>query len=291
MLELAVVGQLLDVLAQLKKINITHFSPQCSVRVHQLNNHPDIFDGHAYDCYELIMLVGGKGNRCIGDVISISVNKELILIPPFVSHVWDTNSTAEYAIVVLFSSDFMDSNIPEQAELMTWLSTLRQGVSLSLADPQHDQIYIEPLTKIKKSLPFERVLILLSVIHQFFCDCQLDADDRIVQPQAKLAHLTEFLQGEENKSLTSCAEALNMSDSTLKRWLKNDFDTTFTELYCQLRLKEAQKLLVRTGIPVNVVAEQSGFNSVRAFNEAFKKHLQVTPVVYRSQYKWRTVRR
>nr|WP_303047978.1 helix-turn-helix transcriptional regulator [Vibrio ostreicida] len=174
---------------------------------------------------------------------------------------------------------------------MTWLSTLRQGVSLSLADPQHDQIYIEPLTKIKKSLPFERVLILLSVIHQFFCDCQLDADDRIVQPQAKLAHLTEFLQGEENKSLTSCAEALNMSDSTLKRWLKNDFDTTFTELYCQLRLKEAQKLLVRTGIPVNVVAEQSGFNSVRAFNEAFKKHLQVTPVVYRSQYKWRTVRR
>ncbi|MCG7498313.1 AraC family transcriptional regulator [Vibrio sp. Of7-15] len=274
----------------MSKVQLIRFSPNHSVRVHHLQNRPPIFDWHAHDCYELIMLIGSSGTRFIGNDVSESKTNELILIPPLVSHTWDTESQAEDVVVVLFSHEFLNSSVPEFSQLFDWLRGLRQNVSLNLEHNLHEHAYINPLRKLKDSPPLERVIILLSLLSQLQSDCRENSAIIDHAPQSKISKLMAYLEGNNEKSLTHCAETMNMSTSTLKRWLKKDVNTTFTELYRHTRLKKAQNLLACTQVTIPIVAEQSGFSSVRAFNEAFKATFNTTPVKYRAQYKWRKER-
>lgn len=287
MLVSAVLARLLEELAQMAKIQLTKFAPNSSIRVHHLRDRAPIFDWHAHDCFELLMLIGGSGNRYIGDDVSKSSKDELILIPPFMPHTWDSTYDAKHVVIILFSQELLNLNIPEMFSLKYWLNDIHNGVSLTLEKSIHYDCYIEPLIKLKKTSSFERVTTLLSVLNKFFNDTQLYEEVFMYHPHRNVTKLIDFLEGQNEKSLSSCAKALNMSESTLKRWIKNELNTTFTDLYRQVRLKKAQNLLACSQIPIPIIAEQSGFNSIRSFNDAFKISLKMTPIQFRNKYKWR----
>ncbi len=287
MLVLAALAPLIDELAQMAKIQLTKFAPNCSIRIHHLRNRAPIFDWHAHDCFELLMLIGGSGNRYIGNDVSESSNDELILIPPFTPHTWDSTYNAKHVVIILFSQELLNINVPEMHSLKCWLNDMHHSTSLTLENNIHHNCYIEPLIKIKSNSPFERVTTLLAVLNSFLNDTQHHKETFMYHHQKNVTKLINLLEDKNEKSLPSCAKSLNMSESTLKRLIKNELNTTFTDMYRQVRLKKAQKLLACTQMSINIIAEQSGFNSIRAFNDAFKLSLKMTPLQFRKKYKWR----
>ncbi|MGF1740983.1 AraC family transcriptional regulator [Vibrio profundum] len=268
-------------------IKLTRFSPNRSIQVHHLKHRSPIFEFHAHDSYELIMLKNCNGKRYIGDSVEEVSSNELVLIPPFVPHTWDSKYVAEDIVVVLFGRELLDLTIPEFQPLTRWLKTLKQPISLDLEVSHTNDHYIQTLLTMKKLAPIERVTAVLNLLSSLSHDNYQAEHGDMTYPSAKLSELVAYMSGEKVRSLAECAVALNMSESTLKRWLKKELDTNFTDFYRHIRISKAQKLLASTSTPIPIIAEKSSFNSTRSFNAAFKAYSSLTPKQFRAVYHWR----
>lgn len=83
--------------------------------------------------------------------------------------------------------------------------------------------------------------------------------------------------------LTDVARMLGTNRTYLSNYLNNEKNTTFYDFVNGLRLQHACTLLRTTTLTLDLVGEQSGFNSLSTFRRAFVKQLGLTPHAYRMQ--------
>ncbi|MFT4821191.1 MAG: AraC-like DNA-binding protein [Candidatus Azotimanducaceae bacterium] len=88
---------------------------------------------------------------------------------------------------------------------------------------------------------------------------------------------------ESNLSVTGAANALHMSERTLKRKLAK-FNKTYTGLLAEIRVNTAMGLLERSTFSIEEIAYKVGYAHTSTFMHAFKKILQKTPTEYRRSY-------
>lgn len=82
-------------------------------------------------------------------------------------------------------------------------------------------------------------------------------------------------------NLAACAEQLHMNKSTLSRRFQKQNGRKFSELLIQIRIREANRLMKETDIPLDEVARLSGFGTPSYFSAVYKKYEQITPSQYR----------
>lgn len=85
----------------------------------------------------------------------------------------------------------------------------------------------------------------------------------------------------KNISLKGIAREFYMNPVYLGQLFKNDTGRLFHEYLTEVRMKAARKLLTETDLTVELVAERCGYNVVRNFYLAFKKHYKCTPNEFR----------
>lgn len=83
-------------------------------------------------------------------------------------------------------------------------------------------------------------------------------------------------------NLDNIAIDLHTSRSTLKRKLAQE-DTTFSEIYLDVRMNQAVKLLMTGGYTIKQVTALSGYNRPSYFITIFKKYFQMTPYKFMMQ--------
>ncbi len=83
-------------------------------------------------------------------------------------------------------------------------------------------------------------------------------------------------------SQTIIAEALNMSESSLKRKL-SECDTTFTNLLNRYKKEKSLHLLCSEDLSFEQIALQTGYSDRASFERAFKKWICLTPAQFRRQ--------
>jgi two-component system, response regulator YesN len=101
---------------------------------------------------------------------------------------------------------------------------------------------------------------------------------------AKIQKAMEYIEQHfEDPLLTldEVAEELNLSRAHLSRLFKKANHITFSAHLAQLRLLQAQKLLVESEKSMEEVCSGAGFNSIHYFYHFFKRHTGVTPLQYR----------
>lgn len=81
-------------------------------------------------------------------------------------------------------------------------------------------------------------------------------------------------------NLRSLASVLFMSESTIKRKLKEE-GTSFSHIYTAARMSYAKELLLLPGMRVSTVAQKCGFTHVSYFVSCFKKQYGITPATYK----------
>lgn len=81
--------------------------------------------------------------------------------------------------------------------------------------------------------------------------------------------------------LETVAHDLGVSPYQLSRFLAQKLDMNFSEYLSQLRIAEAQRLLVSTSLPITQIAFDCGFESQRSFNRRFHEWTGATPTLYR----------
>ncbi|MGE3758409.1 MAG: DNA-3-methyladenine glycosylase 2 family protein [Pseudobdellovibrionaceae bacterium] len=84
-------------------------------------------------------------------------------------------------------------------------------------------------------------------------------------------------------SLQTFATKLGITDRHLRRLFEDHLGASPVDIAISKRLHLARQLLSETSLPITEVAFASGFNSIRRFNEAFKKKYKRSPRDYRQK--------
>ena len=95
----------------------------------------------------------------------------------------------------------------------------------------------------------------------------------IVQRALKVLHQKEVLEFDENEF----ADRFGVSARHLRRLFIEEIGKTPKQLCFENRLNLARKLLSETNLKMSEVAFASGFDSIRRFNDAFKKRFHKSP--------------
>lgn len=80
-------------------------------------------------------------------------------------------------------------------------------------------------------------------------------------------------------------EELHYNAEYLNRILKEKINKTLTSYSQEVRVHKAQELLTTTELTVQMIAEKLGFSSENYFYHYFKKHVQLSPNVYRQRFR------
>ena len=113
----------------------------------------------------------------------------------------------------------------------------------------------------------------------------------IPRPVAKMDDRFSPLLGEirsklnEQWSIDRMAEIVSMSPRTLLRKFRNITGESPLVWLTMERLSLARDFLETSNLNVNQIADATGFMSPELFRHHFKKHYQLSPLVYRSQFK------
>ena len=86
-------------------------------------------------------------------------------------------------------------------------------------------------------------------------------------------------------SMKKLARLLNVSNHAASQVLNETTGSSFFEVIRSKRIELAGRLLTeQMDVPVSQIAYSVGYNSLSAFNTAFKKKMHVTPTQYRKQH-------
>ena len=115
-------------------------------------------------------------------------------------------------------------------------------------------------------------------------------DRRIPESEAttQLQTLAELMARERlhldpGLTLSRVARRLGMPQTRLSQLLNDNNQTSFKQYLAQLRVIEAKVLLRQTPPkPLEIVAEEAGFQSMSTFHSAFKKLEGITPAAFRA---------
>lgn len=114
-----------------------------------------------------------------------------------------------------------------------------------------------------------------------------DSANKLLMALNKLMK-TEELYLDSDISLHSLSKNLDTTPHHLSQTLNQELGKSFYEFINFARIQRAQEMLANQDfhhLGIIDVAYQVGFNNKTSFNNAFKKHLQITPSQFRQQYK------
>ncbi|KKD62142.1 AraC family transcriptional regulator [Grimontia sp. AD028] len=102
----------------------------------------------------------------------------------------------------------------------------------------------------------------------------------------KLEKAQQFIADNYNAqiSVQDICSHLHMSESSVYRMFEKHFDDSFSDHLKNYRLGKACEILVRSNIPVSVVAERVGFSNLSNFNRQFKTAKGMTPTEFRKLF-------
>lgn len=93
---------------------------------------------------------------------------------------------------------------------------------------------------------------------------------------------TNYSQPINNQLLS---EMTSYNANHLNRLFLNHTGTTIHQYILSMRINEAKKLLLNTNLPLNLIAEKVGFNNHTYFSSYFKRTENMTPRMFRKQFK------
>ena len=99
----------------------------------------------------------------------------------------------------------------------------------------------------------------------------------------RLKRLLEYVEQSYSEPipLEKAASIAALESSYFSSYFHAKVGITFTDWLRQIRVKKAMELIKASDFSITEVAYEVGFRDLRAFERAFKKHTQMTPMQFK----------
>lgn len=110
-------------------------------------------------------------------------------------------------------------------------------------------------------------------------------DDMAIARRIEALLTLEKVYQEPAYNRVSLAKELGVSESVVSRVVNAHFSKTIPQLLNDYRVADSRHFLSQTDMPIKLIAEEVGFNSIASFNRVFKEIEGVTPGQFRDKMK------
>lgn len=252
------------------------------------------FFWHYHPEFELTLTRRGNGLRYIGSDVAPFGEVDLALVAANQPHTWDTTPREDGQIqhiqVIFFTREWLEGlaigALPELTGFLSWLNGVRQGVVFSEA-------CIRQILPAFDRLHSSRELLRLSSLLEILDALPRDSDARHLGKRGvmenndkRLETALRFIQENYRSSISleKIAEVATTSEATLKRLFRQHLKLSITDLLIHLRISHACSLLIAGDLPIQLVAEESGFPNPSHFYRQFKLQRGVSPAQFRQRH-------
>lgn len=243
---------------------------------------------HAHRQWELSHIVKGRGTRNIGDNTEPMKEGEVILIPPYIPHVWqfDPTYTDEDGcisnITVFFEPELpvtMATIFPEFQCIANRL--IRHSEALSYTGKSREAIasllYSMRGKNAESRLP--EMIKLLAIISDPHGSCIVGRNCTLSRAEQRIERIRTYCACNfaNNISLGEIAAYAGMNKSAFCTFIKRNIGKTFSEYMNEFRLAHSLERIKNTNDPISEIAYSVGFSNVTYFNRLFKHKYDCTP--------------
>jgi two-component system response regulator YesN len=157
---------------------------------------------------------------------------------------------------------------------------LRLGVINYLLKPISKSLLIEAVeTAIQAVEKQERAGIIEKVVDKKLVDANSSNASNREPIREAIEYINNNLKNE--LPLKEVADNVHLNPSYLSVLFKENVKLTFSEYVTRRRIQRAKELLISTNLPVNDIAEESGYKTAKYFIRIFKEIEGMTPSAYR----------
>lgn len=224
---------------------------------------------HIHRTYEILRVLRGTVSVRVDGKDGIAKEGQVVVIFPFQYHQFTVDPHSQMRIY-LCSPEF----IPE------FHSTMSGKL------PKHPITDLDP--QIDKLCHTDRPLSIKAFFYAAFDQLQqtlplLDAPCQGGKQRIEdiLLYINEHYADE--CSLDDVAKQFGCSYAYLSRYFKKQTGVGFHTYLADYRIGKACYLLTNTDLPITIISEAVGFDSIRTFNRDFMRNMKVSPTNYRRQ--------
>jgi len=250
---------------------------------------------HFHDEYELILIEESKGKLFAGNTITNYCDGELYLFAPGMVHSFKNikeKGKKAKALILLFKKDFLGRefiNRKESFYLKRMLENAEKGIRFSKPGKIIESLIRKSVSKsgLTAVIDFLALLDRLSRLKKFetlnkntnlkyYYKLNYDKLPDLLLEIEKNYYSSNIFQIMLNKT--------GMSSSSFSRYFKHKTGKTFSQYLNEVRISQAQKLLIESNQKIEVIGALCGFPKQVYFNRVFKKLIGMTPKQFRKQF-------
>lgn len=249
---------------------------------------------HYHPEYEIVQVTNSWGRRMVGDNIGQFHEGDLVLMGPFLPHVWvndakyinnQVDELAE-AIVIHFKNDFLGKcflTIPEMSSLKTLLKLSNRGLSIrgkakeDINNIMKEMVNMNGIQRLSKLFSIFDILSKQIEFNVLASPAYVEKIHNNESDRLNIIIQYVLKNFDEEISLPIAASMMNMGLTTFCNFFKANYRITFVEYVNSVRIGHACKMLLEKDYTIAEVAYKSGYNSIANFNRQFKKYKKLNP--------------
>ncbi|GAB2537864.1 AraC family transcriptional regulator [Spirosoma aerophilum] len=252
-----------------------------------------------HEC-QLTYIVASSGQRIVGDNVEYFEHGELVFLGSGVPHVWyndkkyfeGSEQLRAHTLALYIDPDQLVDSLAGfggKKALEQWLANSRRGIVYAGA------VKTELINRFKALFRQEGMGKLVAFLHLLnglmeATDCRFLSSPEYVNSysendQQRMERLFQFIIANFRRDipLSEIAALANMNEFSFCRYFKSRTQKPFVQFVNELRIGYACKLMQERKHTIDVLATESGFNSITHFNRLFKRTKGLTPRDYRQQ--------
>ena len=249
---------------------------------------------HSHPQWELSLVVRGSGSRTIGDHSGPIVRGEVILIPPYVPHVWrfsenDTDADGNITNVSVFfdsvTLDRLAAAVPEFRAVISRLRELSAAVEYTGVANERISSLLLSMRGLTSVARLPAMIELLSVMACTDGCRYAGRGTALSRTEQRLERVRVYCSCNYSRNITlaEIASYTGMNKSAFCTFMRHHAGRSLSEFINDIRLEKAREMLRTTDIHVADIAYDVGFSNVTYFNRLFRSRYHCTPGSIRKQ--------
>lgn len=232
----------------------------------------EVWEQHFHKSLELVYVIHGSLRCHINGTEYVLKPRDFGLCLPYDIHAYEPGRDTQYWVCV-FSEDYVHD--------FSKMIRNKVGDFIFHCSPSVTRFITENLIHQPAPTRLSAKASLYAVCDEYSKTVNLtDKNQRISE---NIARITAYVEKNHTKDirLADIGRLLGYDYHYVSRYFHSVFQMSFSEFLTLYRLETAVNLMEQTDKKILDIALESGFQSVRSFNDCFKSHFKMSPTEYK----------